>query len=180
MRTARIPMFLVLGGAVVVGATVFGGSIAGADNPFTNVIIGNTTTNPVPVAVQNTDGAGNLKVHEQGTANVNVTNASLPVTMAQPAPISAGGGSTLVPAQSFHVVGVQTASALVIHMTAGVARLELDSGGGGVAASFQGPAGGGTDTTSLALSRPITFDAVLCAGGSPSSDLCTVSWIGNS
>ncbi|MBI1885186.1 MAG: hypothetical protein HYS09_02545 [Chloroflexi bacterium] len=33
-----------------------------------------------PVREQNLDGSGRIRVHEQGTADVNVTNASLPVT----------------------------------------------------------------------------------------------------
>jgi hypothetical protein len=81
MRKALIPAFLLILGALVLSVTVFGEPLAGASIPFSNVIVGNTTTNPVPVDVQNTDAAGNLKVHEQGTANVDVTNSSLPVSV---------------------------------------------------------------------------------------------------
>jgi hypothetical protein len=35
------------------------------------------TSHPVPVREQNIDANGNIKVHEQGTANVNATNSSL-------------------------------------------------------------------------------------------------------
>ena len=77
---------LIVGGAVL-GATVLHEPIATAASPFTNVIIGNTTADPVPVAEQNLAG-GNIRVHEQGTgavheqgtASVNVTNDSIPVT----------------------------------------------------------------------------------------------------
>jgi hypothetical protein len=41
--------------------------------------VSNSKTTPVPVAEQNLDANGNIKVHEQGTANVNVTNSSVPV-----------------------------------------------------------------------------------------------------
>jgi hypothetical protein len=63
MRKAVIPAFLLVLGAVVLSVTVFGEPIAGASIPFSNVIVGNTTTNPVPVDVQNTDANGNIKVH---------------------------------------------------------------------------------------------------------------------
>jgi hypothetical protein len=57
--------FLVLG-ATFLGATVFSGSIATAAQSVSATIIG-------PL-----DGGGNVKVHEQGTANVNVVgNASV-------------------------------------------------------------------------------------------------------
>ena len=83
MRKALVPAFLLILGAMVLGATVLREPIARAASPFTNVIIGNTSSNPVPVREQNLDGAGNIKVHEQGTASVHVTNsasAPLPVT----------------------------------------------------------------------------------------------------
>jgi hypothetical protein len=78
---------LILCGAAL-GATVLHEPIATAASPFTNVIVGNTTDNPVPVAVQNTGSGGTVPVHEQGTAavheqgtaSVNVTNSSIPVT----------------------------------------------------------------------------------------------------
>jgi len=58
-----------LGAGVVLGATGLGGTIADAATPFTNVIIGNTSTDPVPVTEQNVDN-GNIRVHEEGTATV--------------------------------------------------------------------------------------------------------------
>ena len=58
-----------LGAGVLLGATGLGGTIAEAATPFTNVIIGNTSTNPVPVTEQNLDN-GNIRVHEEGTATV--------------------------------------------------------------------------------------------------------------
>jgi len=48
-------------GAVVLGSTLFREQVARAASPFTNVIVGNTSTNPVPV-------------QQQGTASVNVSN----------------------------------------------------------------------------------------------------------
>jgi hypothetical protein len=69
---------LVLLLSAVLGATVLREPIAYAASPFTNVIVGNTADNPVPVAqtgtanvnVTNADATGNIKVHEQGTASV--------------------------------------------------------------------------------------------------------------
>ncbi len=79
MRKAVVLGVLVFCGSAVLGATVLRQPLAEAASPFTAVIIGNTSSNPVPVKDQNLDGNGNLKVHEQGTASVNVANASLPV-----------------------------------------------------------------------------------------------------
>ena len=80
MGKALIPAFLLVVAAIVLGSTLFREQVARAATPFTNVIVGNTSTNPVPVTVQNTETNGNIKVHEQGTANVNVTNSSVAVT----------------------------------------------------------------------------------------------------
>jgi hypothetical protein len=79
MRKALILAVALVLGSTVLGATVLREPIANAASPFMNVIIGNDTTNPVPVKEQATDGSGNLKVHEQGTANVNVTNSQITV-----------------------------------------------------------------------------------------------------
>jgi hypothetical protein len=74
MRKVVIPAFLLVLGSLVLGATVLRGPIADAATPFTNVIVSNTASNPVPVREQATDANGNLKVHEQGTATVNVVD----------------------------------------------------------------------------------------------------------
>jgi hypothetical protein len=68
---------------------------------------------------QNLDANGNIKVHEQGTANVDVTNSSL--TDASPPPITGGGEQIQVSGGDIDQVP-GTASALSIHMTAGVER----------------------------------------------------------
>lgn len=94
-RGALTGLLLVVCGAAL-GATVLHEPIATAASPFQNVIIGNSSDNPVPVAEQNRDASGNIRtheqgtaavheqgtaaVHEQGTASVNVTNSSIPVT----------------------------------------------------------------------------------------------------
>src|SRR6476620_6958377 len=87
-RKATISALLLICVGVVVGATVFRTDIAQATGLAQSVTVNNKPGNAVPVREQNLDGSGNVKVHEQGTANVNVTNSSL--TVASPAPITAG------------------------------------------------------------------------------------------
>lgn len=67
MRKALVPAFLVVMGAVILGSTVFREQLVrAATTPFQDVVVTNTSTNPVPV-------------QQQGTTNVNVTNTTLPV-----------------------------------------------------------------------------------------------------
>ncbi|MGH3055844.1 MAG: hypothetical protein ACRDL7_12800, partial [Gaiellaceae bacterium] len=64
MRKALIPAFLLVLGAVVLGSTAFREQLANAmppGPPPQNVVVANTSTNPVPV-------------QQQGTAAVNVAN----------------------------------------------------------------------------------------------------------
>jgi hypothetical protein len=72
----------ILAGAVL-ATTVFRDEIANAANAVQaqNVNVVNTPAAPVPVREQNVDFNGLIKVHEQGTANVRVTNSALPVTV---------------------------------------------------------------------------------------------------
>jgi hypothetical protein len=55
----------------VLFATGWGSAVAAQ---VTSVFVSNTSTSPVPV-----QAVGTVPTHEQGTANVNVTNTSLPV-----------------------------------------------------------------------------------------------------
>ena len=50
--------------------------MAWAAQPVSSVIIGNTSANPVPVREQNLDANGNVKVHEQGTAEASTGSRS--------------------------------------------------------------------------------------------------------
>jgi hypothetical protein len=63
MRRAIIPAFLLVLGSVVLGATVLRAPIASAAQSLGATIVGPLDSN------------GNVAVHEQGTANVNVANA---------------------------------------------------------------------------------------------------------
>jgi hypothetical protein len=64
---AMIGAALLLAAGVVLGATVFRTDIAQATGLAQSVTVDNTAANPVPV-------------HEQGTAQVRVTNSSVPVS----------------------------------------------------------------------------------------------------
>jgi hypothetical protein len=175
---------LLVTSVVVLGGTVFRQPVAAAAGML-SVFVTNDSSHPVPVREQNLDANGNIKVHEQGTANVNVTNSSLSVR----ASAVTDGGSFVGPAPA-QLSGPEqielcvdstaktcTATALVITMTAGVESFRLSLSSGGNAADFLGPANGGVSSIVLPLSRPITFDSFWCAGPS-SSDTCTVSWVG--
>lgn len=92
-KKALLPTFLLVLAAIILGATLFPEQIVHAATPFTNVVVGNTTSNPVPVTVQNTDTNGAVKVHEQGTANVAQSgdwNVGVTNTADHPVPV---GGS---------------------------------------------------------------------------------------
>jgi hypothetical protein len=86
MRTAIFAAFLLLLGAVVLGATVFREPIARAAGlaPSAPVTAVNTPAQAIPVAEQNVDpNTGSINVHEHGIANVNVnglvtTQSALP------------------------------------------------------------------------------------------------------
>jgi hypothetical protein len=75
MRRAIIPALLLVLVSVVLGATVFREQVAHAASNL-NVFVTNDSAHPVPVREQNLD-SGNIKVHEQGTANVNVTGGKV-------------------------------------------------------------------------------------------------------
>jgi len=68
-----------IGVGVILGATVFRTDIAQATGLAQAVTVSNTPAQAVPEREQNLDARGNIKVHEQGTADVNVTNGSLKV-----------------------------------------------------------------------------------------------------
>jgi hypothetical protein len=66
--------------SLVVGATVLRPQVAQAAQGIADVFVTNDATHPLPTREQNVDTNGNIKVDEQGTANVNITNPTLPVT----------------------------------------------------------------------------------------------------
>jgi hypothetical protein len=160
-RRAIIGALLLIGVGVVLGATVFRTDIAQATGLAQAVSA--TIVSPL-------DAQGNVKVHEQGTANVNVTNSGL--SIAPPTPVT-GGGNSLIFGIGDHPLATQTASALSIHLTAASVDFLYQNA---LAASFLGPGGNGNDSIVLSLARPIKFDEVRCNGSL--SDQCSVSWVG--
>jgi hypothetical protein len=173
-RRAIIGALLLITVGVALGATVFRTDIAQATGLAQAVTVDNTAANPVPVREQNLDG-GNIRVHEEGTADVHVTNTSLAVTPA--APITGGGGlSGAATGSSSSVDPPATASALSITMSSEVSGVVL-SFEGNFGALFEGPEGGGHSSVDLALTRPIKFDRIFCTGTPFGS--CAVSWVGN-
>jgi hypothetical protein len=174
---------LLLVGATILGATVFREPIAWAAQSVDSTIVGPLDNGNVRVheegtantREQNTDANGNIKVHEQGTANVKVTNSNL--SIASPAPITDGGGFAVADGGQ-SVVALGTATALSIHMADSVLSVTLRDFLGRVPAQFVGPAAGGNDSIVLALSRPISFVGFDCEGAG--ANACTVSWVGDS
>lgn len=178
MRKALLPAFLLVLGSAVLGATVLREPIANAGQQIANVFVTNDAAHPVPVRDQNVDAGGNLKVHEQGTADVNVTNTSLPV--AEPV-ITDGGGAWSSgggePSTPFPTV---SATALSIHMTTGAGGVQFLYQGH-VVAHFLGPSAilPGQSDIDLALTRPIEFDQLVCFGSlAGPGGSCAVSWVG--
>jgi hypothetical protein len=152
---------LLLVGATFLGATVLREPIASAAQSISANIV-----SPL-------DGNGNVAVHERGTADVNVTNRSVAVT--PPTPVTAGGGSLSYPGGTEATFRDQTATAIAVHMDAGIGALRLFEGGT-VAAEFTGPAHGAASDVVLPLTRPITFNHVICDGNGGSN--CIASWVG--
>jgi hypothetical protein len=171
-RQAVIGALVLVGVGVVLGATVFRTDLAQAAGLGKSVTVDNTAAQAVPVREQSLDGS-NVRVHEEGTAKVKVTNSSL--TVGPPAPVTDGGGGQVLGAGVTLNFAAATAGALSIHMDSGIDAVVLHDGGG-TPAAFEGPNGGGSANITLALNRPITFDQIKCLG---SSGTCSVSWVGN-
>jgi hypothetical protein len=177
MRKAQVlGIMLLVISALVLGGTVFRQQVADA-SALLNVFVTNDSSHPVPVKEQNVDANGNIKVHEQGTADVRVTNSSL--TIAPAAPIT-GGGSDFLVGGSGTILPFSppvTASALSIHLSSEIESLTLTFQGN-VVAEFDGPALDGNDSILLALTRPIEFDTAKCVGQSGMGTR-SASWAGS-
>jgi hypothetical protein len=163
--------------AAIVLATGSGSAVAAQ---ISSVFVTNDASHAVPVREQALDGS-NIRVHEEGTADVNVTNTSLSV--APQAPITSGGGDVLVPCGGgggpVSVSG--TATSLEIHMSSAAFQLFVRNGTSRVAV-FNGPAFGAPPDIVLPLTRPIQFDNMICAPdpATPgSTGFAAVSWVGN-
>jgi hypothetical protein len=168
-RRATISALLLVGVGVILGMTVFRADIAQATGLAQSVTVNNTASNPVPVDVTN----ATVPVHEQGTANVNVTNSSLSV--APQTPVTAGSQSIGLGCPQIASVGAVTATGLAIHTASTVDWVALKSPDG-TAAQFYGPGQGGNADIVLSLPRPIQFSQVQCTG----TGQVTVGTVGNS
>jgi uncharacterized membrane protein YfcA len=154
-------------------ATGWGSAVAAQ---ISSVFVTNDAAHPVPVAETRTDAQGNIKVHEQGTANVNVTNSGLSV--APPPPVTNGGGSQGVLVGEPQAIPLATASALTVGFESGALEVHLVYQGNLVAAvvgEFAGSSAG-SETVPLALTRPIKFDFIACFG--IVGKVCRVAWVG--
>jgi hypothetical protein len=120
MGKVLIAAFLLILASAVLGATALREPLAWAAPPITSVFVTNDEASPIPAREQNLDANGNIKIHEQGTANVNVTNASLPVAPLEP--VTGGGGArTITCPGSIPVGDTVTASSLQISWPPGQA-----------------------------------------------------------
>ena len=87
MRRILVAVSL-LGAGALVGAMGFGGAIAGAATPFTNVIIANDSTDPVPVA-----GTVSLGTTDANNLDATATHLSRIDTAASKLGFDGGGTS---------------------------------------------------------------------------------------
>ena len=150
---------LLIGGAAV-GAVAFPEQVAHAAQAIMQVRVMNTAAEAVPV-------------RQQGTANVNVTNGSLSVS--ELAPVTGGGGGALVTEGTPETLSTPvTATAVIIGFRNDAFALRLHYQGE-VVASF--PNAMVTDNLTLALTRPVRFDRLVCVGPATNSE-CLVGWVG--
>jgi hypothetical protein len=173
MRKALIPAFLLLLGSTILGATALREPLARAAVPIASVFVTNDASRPVPVREQNLDADGNVKVHEQGTAKVDVTNSSLSIAPA--APVTGGGGwghATVGSPRTLQTPVTAIAVQIAFTPEAGLVLLSYQ---GDVVTALMAPAGV-PRSTALAFTRPIKFDRIECVGSE--GGVCTIAWTG--
>lgn len=122
--------------------------VASGDTMPQKVLVANGTSQPVPV-----QAVGTLPTHEQGTANVNITNTSVPVTVvnaSQEQPfklelrcgfnnfVLCADGSNHIPANKTLVIQTVSGSASVSH-TAGMSfsAIELQTSANDLQTNFE-------------------------------------------
>ena len=176
MKKAIIPAFLLVLGSTVLGATVLREPLAWAAPPMPSVFVANDESNPVPDREQNLDADGNIKVHEQGTADVNVTNTSLPVAL--PEPVASGSGSVILFCPDEAVFQFPRAATAVqaawSEPTGGTVSLRL---GQAEVVGLMGPEVTGDRHLFLPLTRAVAFNRIVCFQNSTGT--VRVFWIGN-
>jgi hypothetical protein len=173
MKKAIIPAFMLVLASTVLGATVLREPLAWAAPPITSVFVTNDESTAIPAREQNLDTHENIKVHEQGTADVNVTNT---VSVSPPAAIEGGGGRISASCPGMTVAPAPiTASALQIERstTAGT-DVQLLLGESRIASFFS--FSNDERHVVLPLTRPVRFDRVSCSG---LGTVVVVNWVGN-
>ena len=178
-KTGLTASLLSLLAGTTLGATLLHEPLASAAAKAPSFFVSNDAAHAVPVREQNLDGNGSVKVHEQGTARVEVTNESLPLAPA--APVTGGGGGINSGGGVVYLPG--TATALMIHMTSNVVGVWFRYRGK-LVAYFSGPATGdnvhGQAHFVVPLPRAITWDQFECrVTGGATGDQCLIDWIGN-
>jgi len=152
---------------LVAASLLLGGTVLREPIAYAAQSVGATIVGPL-------DSNGNVMVHEQGTADVNVTHGT--VSVAPSSPITSGAREAGVTGGfSIKLNGTQTASVINIDMTSGAMGVRLYTDGGGIAVAFLGPGDGGQAHILVPLPRPISFDSISCLGGA--GDFCHVDWV---
>jgi hypothetical protein len=159
--------------ALVVAVVLATGSGSAVAAQISSVFVTNDAAHAVPVHSNNTDANGNLKVHEQGTANVQGT-----VNVNQ-VPVTSGGDFAIIDCsgEGTQEIHQGVATALVIHMESGVDDMQIRKSGS-LILDLEGPGDGALANVNLPLTRPIQFDSIECISSSSANRLI-VSWIGN-
>jgi hypothetical protein len=176
MRLRRLKKYALGAGGMLVLvmaillATGWGSAVAAQ---ISSVFVTNDAAHAVPVHANNTDANGNLKVHEQGTANVQGT-----VNVEQ-VPVTSGGDFAIIDCsgEGTQEVHQGVATALVIHMQSGVDAMQLRNSGS-LILDLEGPGDGALADVNLPLTRPIQFNTIECISSSAANRLI-VGWIGN-
>jgi len=146
----------------------------GLATPFRNVVVTNTSANPVPVQATGTlevQATGTVPVHEQGTASVNVTNTSVPVHEQGIASVQQAGTPTTVHFSNLTTYTVPAGKRLVIEYVSGYADVSgyivLEVIGGGTSANHTLPT---QDASTEFVNRWVTSEQVTIFAG-PGAEL---------
>jgi hypothetical protein len=156
-QRASIGALLLVGVGVVLGATVFRSDIAQATGLAQSVTVNNTPAQAVPVREQNLD-ASNIRVHEEGTAQVQPAAANASDWFGQNKP---GLGD-----EHIFSAGPILASLITIDLDSQVVDVNFRDGETKVVLDFPGPLsvfGQGAHYV-LPLTQPLQIDrwAVVC------------------
>jgi hypothetical protein len=165
MKRALIPAFLLLLGSTIFGATVLREPIASAARLAQSVVISNTPDQAVPVREQNKDGSGNIKVHEQGTANAAVTGYPVASRVQHNSYVGIPVGQDV--SQLFDLMNVST---LVLNSVRGEAEFAFDQTGVGFKIIDSVPEGG---TVTIPLNETVAVNKVFvhCSSSATTCDV---------